>query len=263
MVLSPYALSGTDIAYGAVWCYLPTRPYAMSGTDMAYVAGEREGGGDEGGRRPRTAGRRRRRPYLPTRCSPISLRASYPISLRAAPLSPSAHPTRCPVLPRPMSGTAIAYGAIPLRASYAMSGTGIAYGAIFCRAYAMSAEEYTRIAEEYTRVYSSAAIACTRMSGVSYYTDTAYGAIFLRAPYAMSGTGIAYGADACAARCPDAKLPTLFAVLTSAMLVPGALGSARRRPIGGRPTQAPMVSGYGTEVWSEGASLDAWEDGVQ
>eukprot|EP00961_Rhodomonas_salina_P139569 1878258-Rhodomonas_salina.5 len=102
-----------------------------------------------------------------------------------------------------MSGTGVLYGAICLRACYAMSGTGVRYGAICRRAcYAVSSTDLAygtarKAASKFKRMVISELevspiffCACYAMSA----TDIAHAAIYLRACYAMSGTNIAYRA---------------------------------------------------------------------
>eukprot|EP00961_Rhodomonas_salina_P019684 265045-Rhodomonas_salina.3 len=100
--LSSYAMSSTDVVYGATRC-----PYAMCGTGVAYGAMRYASTGTElayGAMRS------------PVRDPAIGLRSCYA-----------------------MSGTYIAYCAICLRSCYAMSGTYIACGdSILCADYARS-----------------------------------------------------------------------------------------------------------------------------
>eukprot|EP00961_Rhodomonas_salina_P026764 361602-Rhodomonas_salina.1 len=120
-----YAMSGTDIAYGAIWlcnvrywprrfCYLPTRVLcAMCGTGTAY-------GFSRALRCPAMSGTDI--PYGAMSGTDIA----YGSVLNPMVLSAYALATRCPSAA--ISGTDIAHGAICLRGRYAKSGTDIAYG---------------------------------------------------------------------------------------------------------------------------------------
>eukprot|EP00961_Rhodomonas_salina_P303054 3941078-Rhodomonas_salina.6 len=158
-----YAMSGTDIAYGAISL---RACYAMSGTGTflsAYPFATR-------------------RPVLTQRLS------AYARATRSANLVLTTDPASISLRGcYAESGTDIAYGATekeeavfkalakelryPPTEAYAMSGTDIAHGSARRRKpYAMSDTE------------------------IAYRTEIAYGTFRLRKPYALSGTDIAYGA---------------------------------------------------------------------
>eukprot|EP00961_Rhodomonas_salina_P267293 3611831-Rhodomonas_salina.3 len=164
----PYAMSGTDVAYGAmqhrircyrVWCYRPTRCYEMCGTDIAYGAMHRyvmsstdEAYGamhryvmsstDIAYAAPSGVSSLRAgwHPHLPTlRAYALATRCPYNLSrYRSISHSPrlrvGVKSAICLRACYTMSGTGTAYGAIGLRACYADSGTDIPYGAIGLRA---------------------------------------------------------------------------------------------------------------------------------